>query len=77
MLYSINVYKLNKLISKRMHKWLINNHRLHTETHRARGGTPGAGDAPGPPESAERLEQHRELSAPRIDGIFLEHKDNN
>lgn len=77
MLYSINVYKLNKLISKRMHKWLINNYRLHTETHCARGGTPAVEDAPGPPGSAEWLKQHCELSAPRIDGRFLERKDNN
>jgi len=74
-LCDISIYKLNKLVSKHMHKWLIYNCRLHTHAL----------------HSCERpvrmTHQHllvlqrgwarTELSAPRSDGILLEHKDNN
>lgn len=77
MLCSINIYKLNKFINKCMHKQLINNDRLRTQIHSARGCTPTVDDAAVSPDSAEGLEHGGELSAPHIDGVFLEHKDNN
>lgn len=60
-----------------MHKQLINNYRLRAYAHSSNVCTPGTGDAPVSPDFAERLKQYCELSAPHIDGIFLEHKDNN
>lgn len=59
-----------------MHKQLINNYRLRTQIRSTNVCEPGIDDAPVSPDSTEWLEQYCELSAPHIDGIFLEHKDN-
>lgn len=60
-----------------MHKQPMNNDRLRTQIRSARGCTPAVDDAAVSPDSAEGMEQDGELSAPHIDGVFLEHKDNN
>lgn len=59
-----------------MHKQLINNWRLRTQIHCTKVCRPGVDDAPAS-DSTEWLGQLGELSAPHIDGMFLEHKDNN
>lgn len=55
----------------------MNNDRLRTQIRSARGCTPAVDNAAVSPDSAEGMEQDGELSAPHIDGVFLEHKDNN